>query len=116
MYAIRSYYEAYYENLAGDLITLTINGTDYTGYVLPDGHNFSVNVPGSALAPTLGVEGGSGTIDARIDSVDGAGNSGFAVDLGNSFQIDTAEPTPTITVNDITSDNIVNIAESGGDA
>jgi len=103
------------ENLAGDLVTLTINGNDYTGYVRPDGHSFSVNVPGAALAPVLGVEGVTGSIDARIDSHDRAGNPGFAEDLGVTYSIDTLAPSPTITVDDVTLDNIVNIAEAGGE-
>ncbi len=104
------------DDLAGDQVTLTINGVDHYGFVNPDGQSFSIDVPGSALAPSLGVEGVTGTIDARIDSVDIAGNAGFSVDPGGVFSIDTLAPAASIQLDtNIAGDGIVNFAESLGD-
>jgi hypothetical protein len=113
--------ESQNDDLAGEQVTLTIDGDTSNpiyGVVKTDGTSFSIDVPGMTFAPTLGVEGITGTIEARIDSVDIAGNAGFAVDSDGVFSIDTLAPTlPVITVDDITSldgttPNTVNIVES----
>lgn len=102
--------------IAGDQITLTINGNPYYGFVNPDGQTFSIDVPGEVLAPTQGVEGVSGIIEARIDSVDNAGNPAFAIDPdGTSFSIDTLAPTASIELApNITGDGLIDFGESLG--
>lgn len=108
--------ESFGENLAGAQVTLTFNGKPFVGLVQPDGTHFSVDIPGSELAPALGVEGAGGTVDARIDAVDIAGNAAFADDpIGESFTIDTAPPSVGITLDAIGGDNFIDFAESLGD-
>jgi len=90
---------------AGDTVTLVINGNTYTGTV--DGlGNFSINVPGSELAADT-------TIAGSVSSTDAAGNTGTGTDI-QSYTVDTVAPAPTITVNPVTPDNILNATEAGG--
>ena len=58
----------------GDTVTLTVNGTDYTGLVQAD-LSFSIDVAGSDL-----VADGDSTIDASVTTYDAAGNPGTATD------------------------------------
>ncbi|MDM5065751.1 Ig-like domain-containing protein, partial [Aeromonas salmonicida] len=54
---------------AGDIVTLTVNNTEYTGPVGADGR-FTILVAGSDLAADT-----DRTIDASVTSTDAAGNS-----------------------------------------
>ena len=92
----------------GDTVTLTVNGTDYTGTVAADG-TFSISVPGSALAADPDT-----TVDASVSSTDAAGNTGTATST-KTYTVDTTAPAMTITVNDVTADNVLNAAEAGAD-
>jgi ribosomal protein L21E len=91
----------------GDTVTLTVNGNTYTGTV-DAGGLFSINVPGSALAADP-----DATIDASVSTTDAAGNPGTATTT-QSYAIDTTAPVPTISVNSVTGDNVLNAAEAGG--
>ena len=52
-------------------------------------------------------------VSASMTSTDAAGNVGTAADTQN-YTVDVAAPAPTVTLNTITADNIVNAAEAGG--
>ena len=75
----------------GDTVTLTVNGTAYTGTV--SGGAFSINVPGAQL-----VADADFTIDASVSSADAAGNVGAGTDT-ESYTVDvTSVPTITLTL------------------
>ncbi|MGB7248169.1 MAG: DUF4347 domain-containing protein, partial [Phormidesmis sp.] len=90
----------------GDTVTLTVNGNSVTGTVDAAGA-FSIDVPGSDLSTD-----GDTTIDASITTTDAAGNPG-TVTATKTYSVDTTAPVPTLTLNDITADNVLNAVESG---
>ncbi|WP_298776762.1 Ig-like domain-containing protein, partial [uncultured Shewanella sp.] len=61
----------------GDTVTITLDGTLYTGTIFPaeegPGYWYDIPVPGSAF-----VDAEPYHLDARIDTVDAAGNPGHA--------------------------------------
>src|SRR5690606_12633119 len=65
---------------------------------------WSVSVPGSVLA-------GNTSVSASVSTTDAAGNSTSA-STSQGYTVDT-EIDASITVNDITADNVVNAAEAG---
>ncbi|RQM67526.1 Ig-like domain-containing protein, partial [Aeromonas enteropelogenes] len=75
---------------AGDVVTLTINGKDYTTTVNAAGE-YSVDVAGSGLAADT-------TIDAKVAATDAAGNVGEASTV-HTHGVDT-EVTASITLDD----------------
>ncbi|PLX76692.1 MAG: hypothetical protein C0615_06310, partial [Desulfuromonas sp.] len=90
---------------AGDLVTLTINGSDYEGLVRYDGTSFSINVPGADLAADSNKK-----IVATVTTYDAAGNVGEG-DSTLVYEVDTTPPSATITVADNTTPlNIDDIA------
>ncbi len=92
----------------GDSVTITVNGVAYSGTVAA-GNTFSIAVPSSGL-----VADADKVIDASITKTDAAGNSATANDT-ESYTVDVTPPAPTITLDaNITADDVVNIAESGG--
>ncbi|RMF44570.1 MAG: Ig-like domain-containing protein, partial [Deltaproteobacteria bacterium] len=92
----------------GDRITLTVNGHDYSGLVRPDG-SFRIDVAGADL-----VADSDQTIDARIDSVDAAGNPGSA-SAGGGFAVDLDPPVPSVSLDpNLTGDGLINAAEAAG--
>ena len=91
----------------GDTVTLTINGVDYTGAV-SSGTFSIVNVSGSDL-----VADADQTIDGEVTATDAAGNSAVAT-TAKTYAVDTVPPTATITIDSVTSDNVVNAAEAAG--
>uniref|UniRef100_UPI0019183E3F beta strand repeat-containing protein n=1 Tax=Psychrobacter sanguinis TaxID=861445 RepID=UPI0019183E3F len=72
----------------GDEVTISVNGTDYTGTVDVDG-NFSINVPGTEL-----VADADKVIDASVVATDAAGNTG-TVDTTKDYSVDTTTMQPT---------------------
>ncbi|RIY38673.1 beta strand repeat-containing protein, partial [Neopusillimonas maritima] len=88
----------------GDTVTVTIGTNEYTATV--ENGAWSVSVPGSVLAE-------NSTVSASVSTTDAAGNSTSA-STSQGYTVDT-EIDASITVDDITSDNVVNAAESGGD-
>jgi len=95
----------------GDQVTISINGAQVAvGYVASD-MTFSVNVDGSLLA-AIG-EGGSGTVEATITTAGTGGSVTQSDSIG--YSADTILPAPSITVDDITLDNVLNIAEVNND-
>ncbi|WP_276165720.1 Ig-like domain-containing protein [Zobellia alginiliquefaciens] len=91
----------------GDTVTLTVDGTDYTGTVDAAG-DYSIDVPGSALASD-----GDTTVDGSVTTTDAAGNSATVTDT-QLYSVDTTLPVPVLDIDDITADNILNAAEAGG--
>ena len=89
----------------GDTVTLTVNGANYTVLCRP-GNTFSINVLGSDLQATT-------VVNASITSTDAAGNVGTVGDT-QVYTVDIGVPAPTITLNAVTTDNVLNAAEAGG--
>jgi hypothetical protein len=89
----------------GDIVTLTVNGNAYTGAV--SGGAFSIDVAGSDLAAD-----GDTTVDASVTTTDGAGNSTTATDT-QAYSVDLVA-SASISIDDITADNVINAAEAGG--
>ncbi len=90
----------------GDIVTLTINGSTYSGPV--NNGSFSIPVPGSALASDP-----DSTIQASVTTRDAAGNSATATDT-EGYSVDTELPSASITLDpDITPDDIIDATEAG---
>ena len=81
---------------AGDTVTLTVNGNDYTGTVEEENGRlrFAIEVPGGDLAAD-----GDRTIDASVTTVDAAGNRGTAT-TSEGYAVDTTPPTVQVSVDD----------------
>ncbi|WP_321827067.1 Ig-like domain-containing protein [Maribacter dokdonensis] len=92
----------------GDTVTLTVDGTDYTGTVDASG-NYSIDVPGSKLAADPDT-----TVDGSVTTTDTAGNSATATDT-QVYSVDTVAPAITLNIDDITADNILNATEAAAD-
>ena len=91
------------EFLAGNIVTLTVNGATFTGSVSGSGA-YSINVTGAQLADDT-------SVDASISATDAAGNSAVATTI-KSYTTDLLAPVPTIALNSVTADNVLNSAES----
>ncbi|KAF0680079.1 Ig-like domain-containing protein [Enterobacter hormaechei] len=87
---------------AGQTVTLTFNGNQYTAQVQANG-SWTLDVPAADLA---GIADGSAAVTVTVS--DKAGNPASA---GASVLVDTT--VPQITFNSVTGDDIVNIAEHG---
>ncbi|TNC79549.1 MAG: hypothetical protein C9356_18635, partial [Oleiphilus sp.] len=90
---------------AGDIVTLTINGTSISGPVSEDG-SFSFDVPGSELVADPGA-----TIGVSFIASDAAGNVAEPVTASVSYSVDTSA-SASIVVNNITADDNLNNVES----
>ncbi|QPI44199.1 MULTISPECIES: Ig-like domain-containing protein [Pectobacterium] len=90
---------------AGDAVTVKVGTETYQTTVNADGKTWSVNVPGSVLAA-------NGDISATVTTRDPAGNVTTA-NTSHAYGVDTVAPTASITIDDVTSDNVINAAESG---
>ncbi|RBP36445.1 hypothetical protein DFR37_11224, partial [Eoetvoesiella caeni] len=88
----------------GDTVTVIIGDHTVTTQVV-EGNTWSVDVAGSVLA-------GNASISALVAASDAAGNTTTA-DATHAYSVDTVA-SATITVDDVTSDNIVNFSESTG--
>ncbi len=88
----------------GDNVSLEVNGNTYSGSV-GAGNTFSIAVPGSDLAADT-------TLDASVSGNDGAGNP-FSASTTSTHAVDTSA-SATISVDDITTDDVINAAEAGG--
>ncbi|WP_290622811.1 retention module-containing protein, partial [Arsukibacterium sp. UBA5043] len=91
--------------VAGDLVTLVINGTTYITTVQADG-SWSVDVAGSDLAADT-------DFDVVVTSNDGSGNP-VNTTSSSSHTVDVIADAGTVTVNNITADDIVNATEAAG--
>ncbi|MBK7415827.1 MAG: Ig-like domain-containing protein [Dechloromonas sp.] len=84
----------------GDTVTLTVNGKDFTGLVLP-GKTFSINVPGADLAADP-----DKVVDAKVTTTDAAGNTASATDTEGY----TGSNVPSVVVNIV--DSALNVADT----
>ncbi|RTM34462.1 Ig-like domain-containing protein, partial [Enterobacter hormaechei subsp. xiangfangensis] len=87
---------------AGQTVTVTFNGNQYTAQVQANG-SWTLDVPAADL---VGIADGSAAVTATVS--DKAGNPASA---GASVLVDTT--VPQITFNSVAGDDIVNIAEHG---
>ncbi|MEA5215485.1 Ig-like domain-containing protein [Enterobacter cloacae] len=87
---------------AGQTVTVTFNGNQYTAQVQADG-SWTLNVPAADMA---GIADGSAAVTASVS--DKAGNPASA---GSSVLVDTT--VPQISFNIVAGDDVVNIAEHG---
>ncbi|WP_379058825.1 Ig-like domain-containing protein [Pectobacterium brasiliense] len=90
---------------AGDAVTVKVGTETYQTTVNTDGKTWSVNVPGSVLAA-------NGDVSASVTTRDTAGNVTTA-NTSHSYSVDTVAPVASITIDNVTSDNVINAAESG---
>ena len=91
---------------AGDTVTLSVGNQTYTGTVAENG-TFSIAVPGSELTAYA-------SISASVSATDAVGNSATA-SAGQSYSVDTEAPAPTVAINTIAGDDVVNAAEANAD-
>ncbi|EMX2204772.1 Ig-like domain-containing protein [Enterobacter hormaechei] len=89
---------------AGDVITLTLNGIDYTAMLDASG-NWSVGVPATDVGA---LANGDQTISATL--TDKAGNSTSA-----THAFDVSLTAPVITINTLAVDDVINATEKGQD-
>ncbi|WP_193264173.1 Ig-like domain-containing protein [Vibrio navarrensis] len=89
---------------AGDLVSMTINGTLYTATVLAN-KTWSVEVSGADLA-------NDSSFVATVTGVDSAGNP-YSASTTSTHTVDLAATAGTVTVDAITADDVINNAESG---
>ncbi|WP_417529127.1 retention module-containing protein [Marinomonas shanghaiensis] len=90
---------------AGDVVSMTINGTVYTAVVLAN-KTWSVEVAGSDLAQDT-------SFQASVTGQDSAGNS-YSATTTSTHTVDTSADAGTVTVNAITSDDVINATEAAG--
>ena len=89
----------------GDTVSMTINGTLYTGTVSAT-NTFSISVPGSDLAAVT-------TFNASVDVTDALGNPFTAITTSTHSVDNAAIASITLDAN-ITADDIINAVEAGG--
>ncbi|HAS0909571.1 TPA: Ig-like domain-containing protein [Enterobacter cloacae] len=87
---------------AGQTVTVSLNGKDYTATVGSDG-NWTLNVPAADLA---GLADGSVTVTASVS--DKAGNP---ASVDHNLTVDVT--VPQVTISTIAGDDVINIAEHG---
>ncbi|WP_411704772.1 Ig-like domain-containing protein [Edaphovirga cremea] len=87
----------------GQTVTVTIGGQDYSGTVDSNG-NWTVTVPADVLQALP-----QGDNPVEVTVTDAAGNSNT---LDSSVNVDTIAP--TLTVNPVTGDGVINAAEAAG--
>ncbi len=90
----------------GDIVTLTVNGIDYTGPVA--GGSFSISVPGSEL-----VADGDVTVEASATTSTGDVNGETTATDAQTYSVDTTAPTATLVLDPIAGDNVLDAAEAG---
>ncbi|KFX19636.1 hypothetical protein KP24_22145, partial [Pectobacterium atrosepticum] len=90
---------------AGDAVTVTVGTETYQTTVNTDGKTWSVNVPGSVLAA-------NSDVSATVTTRDTAGNITTA-NTSHAYGVDTVAPVASISIDNVTSDNVINAAESG---
>ncbi|WP_379058840.1 Ig-like domain-containing protein [Pectobacterium brasiliense] len=90
---------------AGDAITVKVGTETYQTTVNTDGKTWSVNVPGSVLAA-------NSDVSATVTTRDTAGNVTTA-NTSHAYGVDTVAPIASIAIDNVTSDNVINVSESG---
>ncbi|XTZ40198.1 Ig-like domain-containing protein [Salmonella enterica] len=87
---------------AGQTVTVTLNGTDYTTTVQADG-SWSVTVPAADLA---GLSSGNVTVSATVS--DKAGNP---ASVDHNLTVDLT--VPVVTISTVAGDDVINLTEHG---
>ncbi|WP_233981628.1 Ig-like domain-containing protein, partial [Pectobacterium versatile] len=77
----------------------------YQTTVNTDGKTWSVNVPGSVLVA-------NSDVSATVTTRDTAGNVTTA-NTTHTYSVDTVAPVASISIDNVTSDNVINVSESG---
>ncbi|WP_235207343.1 Ig-like domain-containing protein, partial [Pectobacterium brasiliense] len=90
---------------AGDAVTVKVGTETYQTTVNTDGKTWSVNIPGSVLAA-------NGDVSASVTTRDTAGNTTTA-NTNHTYGVDTVAPVASISIDNVTSDNVINASESG---
>ncbi|OSZ44124.1 Ig-like domain-containing protein, partial [Alcaligenes faecalis] len=90
---------------AGDKVTVTVNGKDYTTTVNTDGKTWNVNVPGSELAL-------DDNVHAKVETEDAAGNTASA-EADRDYGVQTTLPEAEITLDPIAGDGVLDHNEAG---
>jgi large repetitive protein len=88
----------------GDVVTLFINGKNFTGSVNTQGV-FSIDVPGADLLADENL-----SIEAYVLATDAAGNQG-TIDSSHGYSVDTTGPTTTVDITAITQDTGVSASD-----
>ena len=91
----------------GDTVTITVGAQTYTTTV-QTGNTWTVNVPGQVL-----VDNGTDNVKATVTTTDIAGNTATA-NADHPYTVDTTIAA-SISIDNITTDNIINIVESKTD-
>ncbi|WP_224555908.1 Ig-like domain-containing protein, partial [Pectobacterium versatile] len=89
---------------AGDAVTVKVGTETYQTTVNTDGKTWSVNVPGSVLAA-------NSDVSATVTTRDIAGNVTTA-NTTHAYGVDTVVPIASISIDNVTSDNVINANES----
>ncbi|SAF42035.1 type 1 secretion target domain-containng protein [Enterobacter cloacae] len=87
---------------AGQTVTVSLNGKDYTTTVSADG-SWTLNVPAADLA---GLTDGSVTVTASVSD-----NAGNPASVDHNLAVDITAP--AVTINTVAGDDVINIAEHG---
>ncbi|WP_283130577.1 Ig-like domain-containing protein [Enterovibrio norvegicus] len=90
---------------AGDQVTVSVNGNDFTGNVSPSGQ-FSIAVPGDQL-----VADPDSIINVQLEATDSAGNTGV-INGTQSYSVDLAAQASITLDANIAEDGAINYAES----
>ncbi|KKD57814.1 hypothetical protein RN22_24395, partial [Grimontia sp. AD028] len=93
------------EFTAGDLVTISVNGNDFSGTVSSSGQ-FSISVPGNQL-----VADPNSTINVQLEATDTAGNTGVITST-QSYGVDLAAQAVITLDANIAGDGAINYAES----
>lgn len=89
---------------AGDIVTVTLNNSDYTTVVDGSG-NWSLGVPASVVSGLV-----DGSYPVSVSVTDRAGNSG-----SQSLTVTVNTAAPLIGINTIAGDDVINASETGAD-
>ncbi|TAI83088.1 Ig-like domain-containing protein, partial [Pectobacterium versatile] len=89
---------------AGDAVTVKVGTETYQTTVNTDGKTWSVNVPGSVLVA-------NSDVSATVTTRDIAGNVTTA-NTTHAYGVDTVAPIASISIDNVTSDNVINANES----
>ncbi|HAW3136247.1 TPA: Ig-like domain-containing protein [Escherichia coli] len=89
---------------AGDIVTVTLNNSDYTTVVDGSG-NWSLGVPASVVSGLV-----DGSYPVSVSVTDRAGNSG-----SQSLTVTVNTAAPLIGINSIAGDDVINASEKGTD-
>ncbi|WP_158587180.1 retention module-containing protein, partial [Motilimonas pumila] len=90
----------------GDLVTLVVNGKEFTGPINADGR-FSIEVPGADLVADV-----DQTVEAKLTTVDVLGNAVTVTDT-ESYSVDLTSNTVLQLDSEITADDVINASEAG---